>query len=93
MPIVWQTLRNLVVRAAQAPFKLIGGLVAGGGSEDLGSVAFAPGSSDLSQENQSVLLKLSEALGKRPELRLEIEGTAAESSDGPLLAAQRLERE
>jgi hypothetical protein len=93
MPIVWQTLRNLVVRAAQAPFKLIGGLVAGGGSEDLGSVAFAPGSSDLSKENESVLLKLSEALGKRPELRLEIEGTAAESSDGPLLAGQRLERE
>jgi hypothetical protein len=92
MPIVWQTLRNLVVRAAQAPFKLIGGLVAGG-SEDLGSVAFAPGSSDLSKENENALLKLSEALGKRPELKLEIEGTAAESSDGPLLAAQRLERE
>ncbi|MCG6576414.1 DUF748 domain-containing protein [Pseudomonas sp. AF32] len=93
MPIVWQTLRNLVVRAAQAPFKLIGGLVSGGGSEDLGSVAFAPGSSELSKENEGVLLKLSEALGKRPELRLEIEGTAAESSDGPLLASQRLERE
>nr|BFE94101.1 hypothetical protein GCM10020185_46370 [Pseudomonas brassicacearum subsp. brassicacearum] len=93
MPIIWQTLRNLVVRAAQAPFKLIGGLVAGGGSEDLGSVAFAPGSSDLSKDNEGTLLKLSEALGKRPELRLEIEGTAAESSDGPLLAAQRLERE
>jgi uncharacterized protein involved in outer membrane biogenesis len=93
MPIVWQTLRNLVVRAAQAPFKLIGGLVAGGASEDLGSVSFAPGSSDLSPENQSVLLKLAEALGKRPELRLEIEGTAAQTSDGPLLAANRLERE
>jgi len=93
MPIVWQTLRNLVVRAAQAPFKLIGGLVAGGGSEDLGSVAFAPGSSDLSKDNENTLLKLSEALAKRPELRLEIEGTAAEGSDGPLLAAQRLERE
>lgn len=26
MPIVWQTLRNLVVRAAQAPFKFIAGL-------------------------------------------------------------------
>jgi uncharacterized protein involved in outer membrane biogenesis/outer membrane protein OmpA-like peptidoglycan-associated protein len=93
MPIVWQTLRNLVVRAAQAPFKLIGGLVAGGGSEDLGNVAFAAGSSDLSPESEGVLLKLSEALAKRPELRLEIEGTAAESSDGPLLASQRLERE
>ncbi len=41
MPIVWQTLRNLVVRAATAPFKFIGGLVSGGGSEDLGNVSFA----------------------------------------------------
>lgn len=42
MPIVWQTLRNLVLRAAQAPFKFIGGLISGGSSEDLGNVAFAP---------------------------------------------------
>lgn len=93
MPIVWQTLRNLVLRAAQAPFKFIGGLVAGGGSEDLGTVAFAPGSSDLSGDAQSALDKLASALKERPELRLEIEGTSAQTSDGPLIAEQRLERE
>ncbi|MFO5615125.1 hypothetical protein ACLBQC_31690, partial [Klebsiella pneumoniae] len=43
MPIVWQTLRNLVLRAVQAPFKFIAGLAAGG-NEDLGTVPFAPGS-------------------------------------------------
>lgn len=93
MPIIWQTLRNLLVRAAQAPFKFIGGLAGGGGSEDLGTVAFAPGSSDLSKESEAALIKLSSALKERPALRLEIEGTAAQSSDGPLLAEQRLERE
>ncbi|MPT00891.1 MAG: DUF748 domain-containing protein [Pseudomonas sp.] len=93
MPIVWQTLRNLVLRAAQAPFKFIGGLIAGGGAEDLGSVAFAPGSSELSADAQAALDKLSAALKQRPELRLEIEGTSAQSSDGPLIAEQRLERE
>ncbi|HCP30829.1 DUF748 domain-containing protein [Pseudomonas fulva] len=93
MPIVWQTLRNLVLRAAQAPFKLIGGLVAGGGAEDLGTVAFAPGSSELAGDAQASLDKLAEGLRKRPELRLEIEGTSAQASDGPILAQQRLERE
>lgn len=93
MPIVWQTLRNLIVKAAAAPFKLIGGLISGGGSEDLGTVSFAPGSSDLSKDAQASLMKLSGALKARPTLRLEIEGTAAQSSDGPLIAEQRLERE
>ncbi|WP_192873918.1 MULTISPECIES: DUF748 domain-containing protein [Pseudomonas] len=93
MPIVWQTLRNLVLRAAQAPFKMLGGLVAGGSSEDLGSVSFAPGTSDLSAEAQKALDKLSVALKERPDLKLEIEGTSAASSDGPLIAQQRLERE
>jgi hypothetical protein len=93
MPIVWQTLRNLVVRAASAPFKLLGGLVAGGGSEDLGTVSFAPGSSELSPDTQGALDKLAAALKERPALRLEIEGTSAASSDGPLIAQQRLERE
>jgi uncharacterized protein involved in outer membrane biogenesis len=93
MPIVWQTLRNLIVKAAAAPFKMIGGLINGGGSEDLGTVSFAPGSSDLNKDAEAALVKLSQALKERPALRLEIEGTAAQSSDGPLLANQRLERE
>ncbi|WP_092310006.1 DUF748 domain-containing protein [Pseudomonas saponiphila] len=93
MPIVWQTLRNLVLRAAEAPFKFIGGLISGGGSEDLSNVSFAPGSSELSKESESTLTTLAKALKERPTLRLEIEGTSAQSSDGPLIAEQRLERE
>nr|WP_315417189.1 DUF748 domain-containing protein [uncultured Pseudomonas sp.] len=93
MPIVWQTLRNLVVRAATAPFKFIGGLITGGGSEDLGNVSFAAGSSELSKDAEGALNTLAKALKERPTLRLEIEGTAAASSDGPFLASQRLERE
>ncbi|NWB28507.1 DUF748 domain-containing protein [Pseudomonas gingeri] len=93
MPIVWQTLRNLIVRAATAPFKFIGGLIAGGDSQDLSNVTFTPGSSDLSQEAESSLTKLAAALKERPNLRLEIEGTSAQTSDGPLIAQQRLDRE
>jgi len=93
MPIVWQTLRNLIVRAATAPFKFIGGLISGGDAQDLSNVSFAPGSSELSSTAQSSLTKLASALKERPNLRLEVEGTAAQSSDGALIAQQRLDSE
>lgn len=93
MPIVWQTLRNLILRAAQAPFKFIGGLVSGGADMDLSTVQFDPGSSQLDSSAQAALGVLASALKERPALRLEVEGISAQSSDGPLLAEQRLQRE
>ncbi|NWL75439.1 hypothetical protein DM872_01015 [Pseudomonas taiwanensis] len=91
-PIVWQTLRNLVLRAVQAPFNFVAGLV-GGSSEDLGQVPFPAGSSELDTDAQKALDTLADALKKRPALRLEVEGASAKTADGPLLAQQRLERE
>lgn len=92
MPIVWQTLRNLVLRAAQAPFNFIAGLV-GGSDADLSQVRFAAGSSELDDAAKHTLDTLSAALKERPTLRLEVEGMSAAASDGPLLATQRLEQE
>ncbi|MFZ6049156.1 DUF748 domain-containing protein [Pseudomonas sp. CR3202] len=91
-PIVWQTLRNLVLRAVQAPFNFVAGLV-GGSSEDLGQVPFQAGSSELDAEAQKALDTLAEALKQRPALRLEVEGASAKAADGPPLAEQRLARE
>ena len=93
MPIVWQTLRNLVLRAAQAPFKFIGGLVSGGSDVDLSTVRFTAGAIELDGDAQKALDTLASALKERPTLRLEIEGMSAQNSDGPPLAAARLERE
>ncbi len=92
MPIVWQTLRNLVVRAAQAPFKFIAGL-AGGGDADLSHVAFAAASSELDGNARKTLDTLAAALVERPALRLEVEGMANAAIDGPMLAEQRLQQE
>ena len=92
MPIVWQTLRNLVVRAAQAPFKFIAGL-AGGGDADLSHVAFAAASSELDGNARKTLDTLAAALAERPALRLEVEGMANAAIDGPMLAEQRLQQE
>jgi len=92
MPIVWQTLRNLVVRAAQAPFKFIAGL-AGGSDADLSHVGFEPASSELDSEARKRLDTLASALKQRPALRLEVEGMSAAAVDGALLAEQRLQQE
>jgi hypothetical protein len=92
MPIVWQTLRNLILRAVQAPFKFVAGLV-GGSDEELDRIPFAPGSSTLSDAGRQRLDTLAAALKQRPMLRLEVEGASAPGGDGPLLAEQRLQRE
>lgn len=92
MPIVWQTLRNLLTRAVKAPFKFLAGL-AGGAQADLSQVLFAPGSSDLDQQARSNLATLAGALQERPVLRLEVEGQSSSQADGPLLAEQWLQRE
>ncbi|MGP3792009.1 DUF748 domain-containing protein [Pseudomonas sp. B392_1p] len=93
MPIIWQTLRNLVLRAVQAPFKFIAGLVSGGDDDDLSQISFAAGSSELDSRARQRLDALAAALKQRPALRLEIEGSSAAASDGPLLAERRLQRE
>lgn len=92
MPIVWQTLRNLVLRAAQAPFKFVAGLV-GGSDVDLSTVPFDAGSAELEAGARQALDTLALALKERPALRLEVEGRSARSADGAILAEQRLQRE
>lgn len=92
MPIIWQTLRNLVVRTAKAPFNFIAGL-AGAGDTDLSQVHFAAGDESLDDAAREALDLLAGALAERPGLRLEIEGSASLASDGPSLAQVRLERE
>ncbi|UTW09273.1 DUF748 domain-containing protein [Pseudomonas benzenivorans] len=92
MPIVWKTLRGLVARAVQAPFKFLGGLVTTGSQQDLSSVPFAPGSATLDTAATAGLDTLASALQQRPTLRLEVEGLSAPGSDGPPLAEQRLHR-
>lgn len=93
MPIVWQTLRNLVVRAASAPFKFIAGLVSGADEVNLDRVQFSPGSAELDPQAQGVLNTLAAALKERPNLRLEVQGISAAAGDGPRLAEQRLQTE
>ncbi|MBS7325409.1 MAG: DUF748 domain-containing protein [Thiopseudomonas sp.] len=91
MPIVWQTLRNLVARAATSPFKMLGS-IGKAGNKDLGQIPFGAGTAQLSPEANALLDSLANALKQRPMLQLNIEGTSAQAVDGPTLAGRVLHR-
>lgn len=69
--LVWQVLKNLLVKAATSPLALLGGL---GGGDDFNAIAFAPGSSELSAGEQAKLARIAAALRERPDLRIEVKG-------------------
>ncbi len=92
MPVVWQTLRNVLSRAVQAPFRMLAGLV-GGHEADLSAIDFAPGSTSLSAQARGELDKLAAALRQRPQLTVEVKGHAGAASDGRALAASQLEKD
>lgn len=92
MPLIGQSLQNLITKAVQAPFRLLGELV-GQSQTSLGQVLFAPGTTELDTEARTTLNKLAGALKARPELMLEVEGASSPNLDGLLMAQQYLERE
>jgi len=87
-PIVWQTLRNLITRAVSAPFKLLGNLA--NDKHDLSQVSYLAGETSLSEESQQALQSLAQALKKRPQLKLNIEGTSSAAFDGAVTAQNYL---
>ena len=86
--IVLKALVNIIVKAAASPFQLLASLV--GSSEDLGSIEFAAGDSDLSADGQARLQKLAKALSQRPQLSVTVHGNAAQDGDVPVMQRQRV---
>ena len=89
--IVWQAFRNVIVKAATAPFKLLANLV--GSKQKLDFVAFAAGSDALDAPGQQKLATLRDALNQRPELRLMVSGQTEDVADGAALRAQQLDQQ
>ena len=87
--VILDTLKNLILKAATAPFALIGGLV--GGGDDLGYVAFVPGHADLTDAERTKLSQLARGLAERPGLAVEVPGAASPVLDGPALREIALE--
>lgn len=89
--IVFKTFFNLIFKAVTSPFSILGSIVGIFGSgEDLSQVGFEPGSSVLTEKEINDLDNLSEALSKRPNLKLEIRGTAFDNVDRLALAERQI---
>lgn len=77
--VVFQILRNLLVKAATSPLALLSALV--GGGEDFSTIDFALGQAQLTESEAQKLAALTEALRKRPALKLEIRGHVDREKD------------
>ncbi|GAB6093879.1 DUF748 domain-containing protein [Desulfatiferula olefinivorans] len=85
-----KSLVNLITKAATSPFALVGSLV--GGGEELRFVEFDAGRAVVDEPGEQKLSALRTLLVERPGLSMEVMGYADPKTDGPALAARRLDR-
>ncbi len=90
--ILGKTLVDLIQKAVASPFSVLGKL-ANFDTEELSQVEFAPGSSELREQQIKKLDALGDALRNRPELRLEVTGRADPAADRKQLAEAALIKE
>jgi hypothetical protein len=92
-PVVWKAIGTLLVKAATAPFKLLGALIPGGGGdgENLEFIDFEPGLATLSEPETAELGSIAEVLAKRPQLTLLVPSAYSATTDKQALQKMRLE--
>lgn len=88
--IVWKAIVNVLTKIVTSPFALLGKL-GGAGDRDLSLVAFEAGSTLPDAEALTKVEALAKALTERPELALELEGSADAAADGLALRRKALE--
>lgn len=86
-PVIWQIIKNLVVKIVTAPFSFLGSLFKG--AEDAQFVDFAPGSAVLSDKAKASLPALAKGLVDRPALKIDIPAGPAAEADAAALTEQR----
>lgn len=70
--VVWQIVKNLLVKAATSPFALLGAIF--GGGDELSYLEFDPGTIALPVTAEAKIGNLAKVMVERPGLQLEIEG-------------------
>ncbi|MGH7742843.1 MAG: DUF748 domain-containing protein, partial [Candidatus Eiseniibacteriota bacterium] len=87
--VIWSFIMSLLKKVATAPFALLGGLLGGHGGDELSHVDFDAGSAVLLPEQGESLNQLAQALGKRPQLRLEVRGRSDSTGDATALRKEK----
>ena len=90
--LVLKAIGNLIAGIVTAPFKMIGAIL-GIEDTDLDTIEFDPGSDRLLPPEQEKLKHIAEALKKRPQLQLEVQGQYHTESDGMALRSRALKLE
>lgn len=84
--LVWQAIRTVLTRIVTAPFRALGALF-GGNAETLGDIVFDAGASRVLPTEQEKLRRVAEGLEKRPQLKLQVQGTWHKDVDARALRA------
>jgi uncharacterized protein involved in outer membrane biogenesis len=88
--IVFQVIKNLLVKAVTAPFSLLSSLF--GGGSDLSVVGFQPGMSALAPAEEQKLVSLAKGLADRPALKMSLTAYADPEKDAEGYRNELLER-
>ncbi|CAA9891123.1 conserved hypothetical protein [Candidatus Methylobacter favarea] len=81
--IIFKALTNAIGKVISSPFRAIASLI--GTQEDLSTIDFAAGKSELDERQREKLDGLAKALRERPVLKLDIKGAAFREQDWPAL--------
>ncbi|MGA8049539.1 MAG: DUF748 domain-containing protein [Burkholderiales bacterium] len=90
--LIWQAIVTVIKNIVTAPFRALGALL-GGGAEQLDAVAFDPGSGRVLPTELEKLKKVAQALQKRPQLKVIVDGRYHAAADGEALRSERVRRE
>lgn len=90
-PIVWQIIKNIIVKAVTAPFALLGSLFAG--AEEAQFVDFAPGDAAVPAAAAEKLATLAKGLVEKPDIKLDVPMGAVAELDKVALADRAYERQ
>ena len=90
-PIVWQIIKNILVKAVTAPFRLLGSLFKG--AEEAQFVQFAPGEATLDPAAAEQMSALAKGLAQKPEIKLDVPIGVVEELDRPALVDQAVAAE